>query len=462
MWDVQLDRSGYNSLQRQLYQTLKDGILCGRIAAGEALPSTRELAGDLGVSRNTVVAAYDMLWTEGFIVNRQGAPSRVAEGLRLRPADRADAGTNAARKDERTLWDFRTGRPDLESFPWKQWNDGLRHAAESLTGKQYAYTGPKGYAPLCGEIARWLKRARNLEVDERDIFITSGSTQALYLLVDILHRDGQAFALEDPSHPGIRTMLRDRGIPICWMPVGEQGAEIGTIKGQALSAVYVTPSHQFPLGGILPADRRAELIRLSEGKDFYIIEDDYDSEFRYKGSPVSPIRSMSASRVIYVGTFSKTLFPALRIGFVVLPEALHEKWRHSRNFMDVQNPVLEQAALAWFLQTRRMDKHIRRMKRLYSEKRQALLEALKTAFAGTAIPKGDASGLHLALRFPGHSFGERFTEQCKKAGIQIMPVSKYCDNEGRYQDTLLLGYGHLTPAQIGEGIRALGKTAAFH
>ena len=220
-------------------------------------------------------------------------------------------------------------------------------------------------------------------------------------------------------------------------------------KGRRCLRLYVTPSHQYPLGGILPADRRAALIRLAEDKDFYIIEDDYDSEFRYTGTPISPIRAMSASRVVYVGTFSKTLFPALRIGFVVLPEALQKQWKHSRIYLDVQNPVLEQAALAWFLQTRRMDKHIRRMKRLYGQKRETLLLALQNAFGDMAIPQGDASGLHIALRFPGYVFGEMFAKQCGKTGIRIMPVSKYADSASAYYDTLLLGYGHLSKEQIG-------------
>ena len=324
--------------------------------------------------------------------------------------------------------------------------------------KQFAYSGPKGYAPLCGEIAGFLKRVRNLEVDEKDIFITSGSTQALYLLVEILQQDGRAFALEDPSHPGVRTMIRDKGYPLHLMPVDDRGADIAVLEGRALSAVYVTPSHQFPLGGILPADRRAALIRMAEEKDFYILEDDYDSEFRYTGAPVSPIRSMSASRTVYVGTFSKTLFPALRIGFVVLPEALQKQWKHARNFMDVQNPVLEQAALFWFLHTRKLDKHIRRMKRQYAEKREALLASLLDTFGDAVIPRGDASGLHIALRFPGRVFGDGFLAQCKKTGVRILPVSKYCEGGERYRDTLLLGYGHLSADQIRDGVKALQKT----
>lgn len=457
MWGIDLNHNGESGLARQIYMTLKAGILSGRIAQGANLPSTRALAGELCVSRNTVCAAYDMLWTEGFIVSRQGAPSRVAEGLEIQPARKFEKAPEESDGKPDIRWDFKTGQPDLSVFPRRSWNEMIKNAAESLTVQQLAYSGPKGYEPLCGEIARWLLRARNMQVDPKDVFITSGSTQALYLLVEILYRSGNSFALENPSHPGIRTVIADKGYPFQWMPVDTKGADITSLSGSELSAVYVTPSHQFPLGGILPASRRAALIRLAAQKDFYIIEDDYDSEFRYTGSPVSPIYTMDSSRVIYVGTFSKSMFPALRIGFVVLPEALKAKWRHSRNYMDVQNPILEQVALAAFLQTRRMDKHICRMKRLYSEKRIVLLHALQASFEDAVIPCGDASGMHLALQFPGLELDERFRRRCREAGVRVTPVSQYCASRTEHRDKLLIGYGHLSAGQIEEGIEALRK-----
>lgn len=455
MWGIDLHNGGGVGLSRRVYLALKARILKGQMRQGEALPSTRELAKSLGVSRNTVCVAYDMLWTEGFILSRQGAPSRVAGGLQMQSVRHLESAEKTETDAPEIRWDFKTGQPDLSGFPWKAWNEMIKAAADGLSAREFAYGGPKGYAPLCDEIARWLLRARGIEVDPKDVFVTSGSTQTLYLLVEILRRSGRAFALENPSHPGIRTMAADRGIPLRWLPVDSRGADVSALNGQAVSAVYVTPSHQFPLGGILPASRRASLIRLAAENDFYIIEDDYDSEFRYAGMPVSPIYAMDSSRVIYVGTFSKTMFPALRIGFVVLPEALQKKWRHSRNYLDVQNPVLEQAALARFLQTRRMDKHIRRMRRLYGEKRDALLMALRASFGDSVIPWGDASGLHVALQFSSRAFGRRFFGRCEEAGIRIAPVSQYCAGETGHEDKLLIGYGHLRQEQIGEGIKAL-------
>lgn len=294
-----------------------------------------------------------------------------------------------------------------------------------------------------------------MEVDPEDVFITSGATQALHLLVDILHKEGCVFALEGPSHPGIRTVISDKGYSIHWMPVDSKGADITSLQDKNISAVYVTPSHQFPLGGILPATRRAALIRLAMEKDFYIIEDDYDSEFRYCGSPVSPIYSMDSSHVIYIGTFGKAVFPALRLGFAVLPKSLQAKWRHCRNYMDVQNPILEQAALAEFLRKRKMDKHVQRMRRVYGEKRNTLLKSLETTFGNSVCPWGDASGLHVALQFSGFEFGGKFTLSCKNAGIRVSPLAQYCVSRNDHKDMLLVGYGHLSSEQIQEGIKAL-------
>ncbi|MEF2245321.1 MocR-like pyridoxine biosynthesis transcription factor PdxR [Paenibacillus sp. IITD108] len=454
MWGIELRYKDEISLSRQIFLTLKQRISTGQIAQGEALPSTRELAKGLGVSRNTICEAYDMLWTEGFIVSRQGAPSRVAEGLHITPNKTV---LIQKQKPERTpiRWDFKTGKPDLTLFPWQLWSQMIHRATTHFPVQQLAYGSPRGYEPLCEEIAHWLLRSRSMEVDPEDIFITSGATQALRLLVDILNRDGHAFALENPSHQAIRTVIEGKGSPLHWMPVDSQGADISLLHDHKLSAVYVTPSHQFPLGGILPAGRRAALIRLAIEQDFYVIEDDYDSEFRYSAAPISPIYAMDSSRVIYVGTFSKTLFPALRLGFAIVPKPLQASWKHHRMYMDVQNPILEQAVLAEFLKQRKMDKHVQRMRRVYGEKRSVLLRAAQRLFGSSVQPWGDASGLHVALQFPGRAFGEQFVQDCREAGIRLASVSQYCPVQNDHIDKLLVGYGHLSHMQIEEGMEAL-------
>ncbi len=456
MWGIELCYKDEVSLSRQIFLSLKQRILEGQLCQGEALPSTRELAKGLNVSRNTVCEAYAMLLTEGFIVSRQGASTRVAEGLQIYTKK---IPLPMERKQEQVpiLWDFKTGQPDLSQFPRELWSRLVHEAASTMTPSQLEYSGPKGYEPLCEEIAHWLLRSRSMKVSPEDVFITSGATEALHLLVEMLYKDGSAFVLENPSHQGIRTAIFDKGYSVDWLMVDEQGADTSTLMGKDISAVYVTPSHQFPLGGILPASRRATLLRFAMENDFYIIEDDYDSEFRYSGSPISPIYSMDSSHVVYVGTFSKTLFPALRIGFVILPKPLQKKWRHYRNYMDVQNPILEQITLTHFLNRRKMDKHVGRMRKLYADKRCTLLNAVHTLFGSLAQPWGDASGLHLALQFLGMDFGEAFIQKCKDAHIRIASVTQYCPQRDNHRDKLLLGYGHLSHEQIQEGMKALHK-----
>lgn len=459
MWGIQLQYDDEITLSRQIFLAFKERILAGELPQGEAMPSTRELAKILGVSRNTVSEAYSMLWAEGFIVSHQGAPSRVAEGLLIpqRKGAIGSAGKGEAQPIPPIQWDFKTGQPDLALFPWHLWSQMLRIAANEISAEDLSYQDPKGYGPLCEEIAHWLLRSRGMEVDPGDIFITSGATQGLHLLVGMLYRQGCPFVLENPSHPAIRRVIEDRGYPLEWMAVDGEGAVITSLQAKGISAVYVTPSHQFPLGGILPAGRRIALIRQAVKEDFYILEDDYDSEFRYAGAPISPLYAFNASRVIYVGTFSKTLFPALRLGFVILPKPLQKEWRHYRHYMDVQNPILEQVALAAFLKNRKMDKHVQRMRRIYGEKRKVLLKTIEDTFGEAAVPWGDISGLHLALQFPGRELGEVFVHKCRDAGIRITSVAQYCSGENPHGDKLLLGYGHLTHGQIVEGIQALGR-----
>jgi GntR family transcriptional regulator/MocR family aminotransferase len=219
--------------------------------------------------------------------------------------------------------------------------------------------------------------------------------------------------------------------------------------------VYVTPSHQFPLGGILPAGRRAALIRFARENGIYIIEDDYDSEFRYCGEPVAPVYSMDSRQVIYVGTFSKILFPSLRIGYVILPRQLHSKWCHLRTHTDVQNPPFEQAVLAEFLHARKLDRYIQKMRRLYGARRETLLRVLGETFGKGWRSWGDAAGLHLAVEFPGMCFDNEFKENCKRKGILVTPAEYHSIRKGRHIDKLLIGYGHLEPEEIHRGITLL-------
>ncbi|MGE4485382.1 MAG: PLP-dependent aminotransferase family protein [Oscillospiraceae bacterium] len=455
MCGIVLDRKSGKALKRQIFEALKDRIVDGHLEANDALPSTRELSKDLNVSRSTVGEAYEMLIAEGFIISRQGAPTRVAEGLRMEKQLPAVRRVNAPQKPELKA-DFRTGRPDLRQFPQFLWRRLLNKAAEELTLEQYGYTGPQGLPALRAEISAWLFRSRGLTVSPNDIFITAGATNALHLLADLLCGDGKKVLMEDPCHSGMLKTFLYKGCPVVPVPVDSQGIRTQLLPdGRDASAVYVTPSHQFPLGGILPASRRAALVRYARENGLFIIEDDYDSEFRYCGEPITPLYAMDPQSVIYVGTFSKAVFPALRIGYVILPKPLHRQWRDLRTHTDVQNPPFEQAALAEFLHTGKLDRHIQKMRRIYGQRRKVLLDSLKDAFGTGWAACGDAAGLHIAIDFPGSCFDGEFKKRCLQKGIDITPMECHSIVKGLNQGMLLIGYGHLEPEEIEYGVRLL-------
>ena len=452
-----IDKTSAEPMRRQIYAQIQDQIFCGQLIAGEALPSTRQLAEELSVSRSTVVEAYDMLLAEGFLESRQGAQTVVAEDLII---DRQEQQKLAEEKRGGPLVtaDFSTGRPDLELFPRLQWVKLLYAASSSLSVKQYGYTGPQGYLPLRQEIAAWLMRSRGLICDAEDVFITAGATQALRILCDMLCASGGCVMVEDPCHKGLYDTLRMSDCEIIPAPADDHGLQTDRLnEKEHVNMIYVTPSHQFPLGGILPATRRAALIRYARKHNSYIVEDDYDSEFRYAGAPIAPLYSMDSQRVIYVGTFSKTLFPALRIGFVLLPKELHARWREIRTHHDVQNSPFEQAALAEFMKTRKIDRHIRAMRRTYVLRRQALLQALDQHFGKGWTPCGDAAGLHITIRFQDVCFGQDWEERCKAAGILVVSLEAHSIEKGKHKDALVLGFGHLTPEHIKQGVQQLSN-----
>ncbi|HWP96038.1 MAG TPA: PLP-dependent aminotransferase family protein [Syntrophomonadaceae bacterium] len=456
MLGIALQRENDMTLARQIYQALKEHMMKGNLRLGEALPSTRELAKLLTVSRNTVCEAYEMLSAEGFIESRQGSSTRVAEGLCLETNEPGieDLG-EVIKPPFPCLVDFRTGKPDLRRFPRQSWMQAQRKAVEVMPLEQWGYTGPDGLDILRSEISAWLFRSRGITVNPKNLFITVGATQALHILAELLSRKGQKIMVEDPCHTGMLRVLQGRGYDIHPLPVDEQGLQTDYLEGDGAYAMYVTPSHQFPLGGILPAGRRTTLVQFARKHDQYIIEDDYDSEFRYTGVPVAPLYSMDPQRVIYVGTFSKILFPALRIGYVILPPHLHAGWRDVRTHIDVQNPPFEQAALAAFLGSRKIDRYVRMMRKVYGQRRRILLGSLEKDLGRTWRSWGDAAGLHLAVQFSGMCFDHDFSVYARQHGVCVTPVEYHSIKKGLHLDKILLGYGHLEEAEISSGVSLL-------
>lgn len=458
MLGINLNRESELQLWRQLYLALKGLIASNQLKSGEKLPSTRELAKDLHISRNTVCTAYELLIAEGYLASHQGSPTRVAEHIWIEPAVQKEFRQKENVSARSVSVSFRTGGPDLNLFPRFLWHQLVQKALETLTVGDYGYGGPQGLNSLRQEIADWLFRSRGLRVRAEDIFITAGATQGLNLTAELLCGNGRGIMMEDPCHTGMLRTFINKNCPIIAIPVDEEGIRTDyLVKPENISAIYVTPSHQFPLGGILPASRRVELIHFARENDIYVIEDDYDSEFRYRGESVAPLYGMDPQRVIYVGTFSKTVFPALRIGYLILPRLLQKRWCDLRTHADVQSPPVEQEALAAFLHSRKFDRHVHKMRKTYRQRREALYGALKKYFGDGWQAYGDDAGLHVAVDFPGYHFDHEFKERCKENGLLIATVENYCIEKNRHQSTVLIGYGHLMAEDIEKGIRLLSE-----
>jgi len=308
-------------------------------------------------------------------------------------------------------------------------------------------------------LARYLLRTRGVRCQPEQILILSGAAQAISLLTRLLVSTRNKIILEDPVTYGIQVILSSSDAQLMPIPVDERGMRTDMLPpvDQHASFILVTPSHQFPLGGILSVQRRIQLLQFARASGCYVVEDDYDSEFRYTGSPISSLQSLEPGRVIYVGTFSKILSPALRLGYMILPEELIERCRHIKQLTDLHSPSLEQLVLARFIDAGHLERHIARMKRLYQRRRNILINTLNTHFSHQVNILGDATGLHLVAQFQHVEFSQQLLTAIERAGVRVYPVEQHAINKGRHTDKIILGYSHLTHEQIEQGIKQLKK-----
>ncbi|HVO40142.1 MAG TPA: PLP-dependent aminotransferase family protein [Spirochaetia bacterium] len=462
---VSLDRAAETPLTRQIYDRLRGQILSGSLPAGTRMASTRRLAADLGVSRNIVLDAFDQLTAEGYVEARVGAGTYVATGAAFSPRELPDLRAIRRvgfRPFHPELVDFRSGLPDLSMFPVRTWQRLTREVWGSLTPLDLSYGQPEGRPELRREIARYIAAYRGVRCHPEQILVTGGTTQAVGIVSRLLLRGARdACILEDPVTADIQSIAAGFGGRIIPARVDELGMDVDALPPRARPGfIYVTPSHQFPLGVTMPIQRRAKLLQYARARGAYVVEDDYDSEFRYDSPPVSSIQGLDPEQVVYIGTFSKTLCPGLRIGYIVLPPELVNRGREVKWFTDLHNSSFEQMVLARFMADGHFVRHVHTMKKAHRALRQALTNALGRVFGASAQVLGSSAGLHLCARFPGRKFTAPVIERIEKAGAKVYPVEEHAIRKGRWADTLILGYGMLTPRRIEEGIRILRSCLA--
>jgi GntR family transcriptional regulator/MocR family aminotransferase len=460
---LSLDRNSPLPLTRQIYQAIRDQILGGRLRSGMKLPSSRELALELNVSRNVVMIAYELLIAEGYLKGSHGSGTFVSSGLLWELPAAATIPEPVPPHDNRPpLIDFRSGFPDLESVPRSAWAKLTHRVLLDAPESVFGYDAPEGRIELREAIARHLSQTRGVACDPDRILITSGSVQGLALIAKTLLPEFRRVIVEDPTNRDIVRIFTAPGVAIAPVDCDQNGIRTDRLPiPESPALISVTPSHQFPLGGILPISRRIDLVRYARESASYILEDDYDSEIRYDGPPVAAVQGLAPDRVIYLGTFSKILFPSLRLGYLVLPPNLVGKFRAVKRLSDMHSNSVNQLALAVFLREGLLARHIGRMKKIYRRRRDCLISALQTQFGAAVRVLGTSTGIHLVAEFTELRLTREQLEEAAENGVRVYPVEPALAARPDPVNRLILGYGHLSEEQIVAGIRRLGILSAF-
>lgn len=481
---LHLRRDGTLTFQEQIYRQIRDAILGGRMPRGLKLPSSRDMARDLEVSRNTVTLAFSWLLNEGYLESRVGAGTFVSctlpeEALNssppardrgngddeggdgIRPAVRflSPAPAIVDRGKKRLPIDFWYGRLDHRHFPLQAWRrlllENLSRAAPNLSD----YVHPAGYPELRAAIAEHLCATRGMRVEPERVLVTAGAQDGLNLLGRLLVGPGVKVAVEDPGYQAAALVFRNHGAELCPIPVDHEGLEVEQLdQRRDVPLLHVTPSHQFPTGSTLPLERRVSLLRWARRAGAYIIEDDYDSDFRYDGPPLAAVAGLDGdNRVIYLGTFSKSVGAGLRLGYLVLPPELVAPATAAKSLGSYGHPWLDQAVLGDFLRTGGFIRHLRRLRQAYRQGRDALVKAMRIHFGSSAGLNGQDAGMHVMWTLPeqlGDAVG--VAAAAAKRGVGVYPFAAVGAMEfggrGLAARNLVLGYSSLTPPEIEAGI----------
>lgn len=469
---IHVTLAGRGDLVARIYRELRAAILDGRLQPGDRLPATRELAEALSVSRTTVTTVYERLTAEGFAVGRVGAGTYVGTGSQPRPTQTTPRRTTSAPVQARPVWralpvlpgedtqppyDFRVGVPDASLFPYAAWRRLIANELRPSRLGAARYADPAGHAGLRAAIARHIGVSRSVRAEPDDILVTHGAQQALDLVARVLLSAGDCVAVEEPGYPTARRLFQSYGTRVVGVPVDRDGLVIDALPAAA-RLVYTTPSHQFPLGTPMSLARRTALLAWAARRGAAVIEDDYDTEFRFAGRPLEPLHSLDREgRVIYVGSFSKTLLPMLRVGFLVTPASLGRELRLAKQLSDWHGDLVTQGALARFIDDGLLARHVRRAAREYADRRARIVSILEGELSSWLVPVAASAGLHLCTRLaPGRTTDmDAVVRQARSAGLGLQPLADFCGNEP--QAGIVLGYGTVDPDRIEQGLALLGS-----
>jgi GntR family transcriptional regulator / MocR family aminotransferase len=472
---ISVGRRARKPLHQQIYDSFRHRIIRRELRAGELVPSSRRLARELRVSRLPVLNAYAQLLAEGYFESRVGAGTFIATSL---PAQHESLGAGTARIDsasrrissraaamppyQRPVWagslgPFQIGQPDLHSFPMDIWSKLIARYSRRVQVKGLQYGDPMGLPELRETIAVYLRTARGVRCEAGQIMIVSGSQQALDLTTRVIVDPGAAVWVEEPGYWLVHHVLRAAGCRSVAVPVDGEGLNVGAgIRlNRKARAAFVAPSHQYPLGVTMSATRRLQLLEWAQRAGAWIVEDDYDSEYRYNSKPIASLQGMDHhDGVIYIGSFSKVMFPALRLGYIVIPSALVERFAAMRQSMDLCPSHIPQAVMLEFIREGHFARHIRRMRPIYAERREVLATELARAFGEGAEIIGEEAGLHLTLLLPKLRNDQQIAARAAKESLWLSPLSaSYAGNSPRRG--FVLGFGNTRANQIAAAVRQL-------
>jgi GntR family transcriptional regulator/MocR family aminotransferase len=466
----QVHVAGRDHLVVQVYRQVREAILDGRLRPGERLPPTRELARSAAVSRTTVSTAYERLLAEGFVTARVGSGTYVdgaavaagrpgaAPGGSLRPRRVWQDLAGPERRPPVPRYDLRVGTPDAELFPLPAWRRLVTRELRTGALVEGGYAGPAGHPALRAVVARRLGISRSIRTSPADVLITNGAQQAFDLIGRVLVERGDVVAVEEPGYPPVRRLFQSQGATVVGVPVDAEGLVVEALPPEA-RLVYTTPSHQFPLGVTLSPARRRELLAWAERHDSAIVEDDYDSEFRFEDRPLEPLQSLDGGgRVIYVGSFAKTMLPALRQGFLVAPATLRPALLLARQVSDWHGDTCTQAALAAFIEEGQFGRHLRTTTRVYRERRELLRQALDGDLGRWLRPVPSVAGLHLSahLRADAGVDAGTVVARAERAGIAVQSLANFCASPPE-RDGLVIGYGSIPADRLPPALRLLAR-----
>lgn len=474
---INIDRKSAQSLQRQIYDACRSAILEARLRPGQRLPSSRVLASEIGVSRFPVLNAYAQLVAEGYVESRVGAGTVVSASLpeHLTPSGPARAKTATPHAGPRRIasrckqlstqtqfpWlshlgAFRVGQVAFDKFPRQIWSSLIARRSRADHAQSVHYGDLMGSPDLRRAVANYLRTARSVRCEAEQILIVNGSQQALELAARVLLNPGDRVWVEEPSYLLARNVFTLNGCPLVPVPVDAEGLNVaaGIRKFRNARAAFVTPSHQFPLGVTMSASRRLQLVEWAQSAGAWIIEDDYDSEYRYESLPIASLQGLDPNaRVIYIGTLSKVLFPALRMGYIVVPPDLVDPFFRVRRVIDLGMPTFFQNVMADFIDEGHFARHIRRTRIVYADLRRELVENLSKTFGSQLAPVGDEAGMHIAVMLPDGFRDEEIAERAARHHLSVWPLSRMY--LGKPRQGFILGFGGVTRAEIPHAVAKL-------